>query len=52
MKRVLALALGAGLVASAGCTSADGPPPVVDLPALTEQSASNFARITLACVRK
>jgi Protein of unknown function (DUF2891) len=46
------IALGAGLAVVVGCTNADRPAPVIDLPPLTERSASNFARITLACVRK
>jgi hypothetical protein len=36
----------------AGCVSTAPPPPGGDLPALTAESASNFARITLACVTK
>lgn len=37
----------------AGCTSSERPSVSLDyLPALTQESASNFARITLTCVRK
>jgi hypothetical protein len=40
------------LVAFAACTPASRTTPVPDLPALTIESASNFARITLKCVQK
>ena len=38
----------------AGCSSTQSadPKPVPELPALTQESASNFARITLKCVQK
>ena len=52
MKRLATVLLGACLLAPGACGSANVPPPVVDLPPLTQESASNFARITLACVSK
>jgi hypothetical protein len=40
------------LVAAIGCGPASRPAPLPDLPKLTVENASNFARITLACVNK
>ena len=51
MTRSLALAVFC-LTGAAGCTPASYPMPPPDLPPLTAESASNFARITLACVSK
>src|SRR4029077_6320583 len=39
-------------VCLSGCMTNNPPTPPGDLPALTVESASNFARITLACVSK
>jgi DUF2891 family protein len=44
--------LNALVAAGAACGTASRPPAPPDLPALTRESASNFARITLACVTK
>ena len=52
MKRVAAFALNALVAAAAACGTASRPQAPPDLPALTRESASNFARITLACVTK
>ena len=52
MKRLSASALFAFGLALAGCTPKAPPAPPAELPALTRDSASNFARITLACVSK
>jgi DUF2891 family protein len=46
---VLVLCMAGGAV---GCTRTAPPPAPRDLPALTAESAANFARITLACVAK
>src|SRR5262245_41647442 len=51
MNRLPGLALVACAVHAAACSAAR-PMPAGDLPALTQESASNFARITLACVAK
>jgi hypothetical protein len=40
------------LAAAIACSPASRPAPLPDLPKLTLQNASNFARITLACVGK
>src|SRR5262245_58378440 len=44
--------LGVFLSAAIGCSPASRPAPLPELPKLTVQSASNFAKITLACVNK
>jgi hypothetical protein len=49
-RRAIAIAL--SVLTLARCASTDRSPTVVQLPPLTIESASNFARITLACVRK
>ena len=52
MKRLATVLLCACLLDLGARTSTNVPPPVVDLPPLTQESASNFAKITLACVSK
>src|SRR5262245_24257110 len=46
------MALGLCALTLVGCASGDHSAGAVQLPPLTIESASNFARITLACVRK
>ena len=52
MNRLSGLVLGTCIIAVSGCTPAGRSAPPADLPALTAESASNFARVTLACVGK
>jgi Protein of unknown function (DUF2891) len=52
MKRLLGLVLSMSGISSAGCARNAPLEPARELPALTIESASNFARITLTCVSK
>jgi hypothetical protein len=53
MKQLLAIALVTSTASLSACGSTTAPPaPIPDLPALTQESASNFAQITLKCVQK
>ena len=52
MKLSLGLTLGMLVLALAACEARPEPKAIPPLPALTQQSASNFAQITLKCVQK